>query len=222
VVPWSYIAEKAQTEDISAPGLLSIVLPSALGLAILGGATIALINDLPAMLLSVSRLMFAWAKDGIFPSYMTAIHPRTHTPYRALIAAGAMASVGVLGSHLAGDFFLGIDIMVTAMMVNFLLMCITLLTLPRANAALSREISVVRNPFMQKGIGILGILFLLLFLGVHTYKDLTATVAQWYFHSTPVYLLVMGLASLLFLYKWKAMEQKGTDPKAIFKNLPEA
>lgn len=221
VVPWSYIAEKAQTEDISAPGLLSIVLPSALGLAILGGATIALINDLPAMLLSVSRLMFAWAKDGIFPSYMTAIHPRTHTPYRALIAAGAMASVGVLGSHLAGDFFLGIDIMVTAMMVNFLLMCITLLTLPRANAALSREISVVRNPFMQKGIGILGILFLLLFLGVHTYKDLTATVAQWYFHSTPVYLLVMGLASLLFLYKWKAMEQKGTDPKAIFKNLPE-
>ena len=39
----------------------------------------------------------------------------------SLIIAGFMASLGVLGSHFAGDFFLGIDIMVTSMMVNFLL-----------------------------------------------------------------------------------------------------
>ena len=35
-----------------------------------------------------------------------------------------MASVGILGSHLAGDFFLGVDILVTSMLVNFLLMCL--------------------------------------------------------------------------------------------------
>ena len=35
-----------------------------------------------------------------------------------------MATLGILGSHLAGDFFLGVDILVTSMLVNFLLMAI--------------------------------------------------------------------------------------------------
>ncbi|WP_296705634.1 APC family permease, partial [Algoriphagus sp.] len=65
IVPWSFVAAEAMEKDITAPGLLSFVLPSGWGIAILVGAAIALINDLPAMLLSVSRLMFAWAKDGI-------------------------------------------------------------------------------------------------------------------------------------------------------------
>ena len=49
-VPWIFIAEESQLKDISAPGLLSYVLPSWLGVAIILGAAIALINDLPAML----------------------------------------------------------------------------------------------------------------------------------------------------------------------------
>jgi APA family basic amino acid/polyamine antiporter len=132
-VPWSFVASEAMEKDISAPGLLSYILPSGLGVAILLGAAIALINDMPAMLLSVSRLMFAWAEDGIFPSVMASVHPKRHTPHVALIAAGVMASIGVLGSHFAGDFFLGIDIMVTSMIVNFLLMCVTLITIPKVN-----------------------------------------------------------------------------------------
>ena len=67
IVPWSYVAEQAQLRDVSAPGLLSLVLPPGVDILILIGAAVALINDLPAMLLSVSRLMFAWAHDGIFP-----------------------------------------------------------------------------------------------------------------------------------------------------------
>jgi hypothetical protein len=35
------------------------------------------------------------------------------------IASGAMARWGILGSHLAGDFFLGVDILVSSMLVNF-------------------------------------------------------------------------------------------------------
>ena len=83
----------------------------------------ALIKDLPAMLLAVSRLMFAWAEDGIFPRRglgraPDAIARRT---WRSS-SARSMATLGVLGSHLAGDFFLGVDILVTSMLVNFLLM----------------------------------------------------------------------------------------------------
>tara|TARA_B100000676_G_scaffold27104_1_gene24921 strand:- start:5653 stop:7137 length:1485 start_codon:yes stop_codon:yes gene_type:complete len=220
-VPWSFIAEESQLKDISAPGLLSYVLPSWLGVAIILGAAIALINDLPAMLLSVSRLMFAWAEDGIFPSIISKVHPKNFTPHISLTVAGAMASVGVLGSHFAGDFFLGIDIMVTSMMVNFLLMCITLLTIPYINPKLTSKISVITKRSHQLLISIFGILFLLLFLFVHTYKDLTSNASNWYFHSTPVWLIVMFIGSIIFLLKWREIGRTDKEQYNRFKVLPK-
>jgi amino acid transporter len=189
--------------------------------AILLGAAIALINDLPAMLLSVSRLMFAWAEDGIFPAAVAKVHPGRHTPHVALIVAGVMASIGVLGSHFAGDFFLGIDIMVTSMMVNFLLMCITLLTFPKVNPSLAMDISVLKNRPIQLIIGWVGILTLTGFLIIHTYKDLTAEVDHWYFHSTPIWLIVMTFASLVFLVKWRQFKSQGGNVITKFKKLPK-
>mgnify|MGYP005818552375 CR=1 FL=1 len=221
MVPWSFVAEEALTKDISAPGLLSYILPSGLGIAILAGAAIALINDLPAMLLSVSRLMFAWAKDGIFPNVISRIHPKNHTPHIALMVAGAMASIGVLGSHFAGDFFLGIDIMVTSMMVNFLLMCITLVAITKVNPNMAQQISVLKNKSVQLWIGWLGIFTLTSFLGIHTYKDLTAKTTAWYFHSTPIWLIVMGLASLLFAYNWYRLKKQNNNIHNVFLELPE-
>jgi amino acid transporter len=199
---------------------LSYVLPAGLGVAILLGAAIALINDLPAMLLSVSRLMFAWAEDGIFPKMVATIHSKNHTPHVALLLAGIMASVGILGSHFAGDFFLGIDIMVTSMMVNFLLMCITLIVLPQKNPYLAGKITVVKKRSLQLFIGWTGSLLLLGFLAIHTYKDLSASTAAWYFHSTPIWLIVMALGSAIFAYKWRQFTRKGLD-KEHFKHLPE-
>ena len=220
-VPWSFVASEAMQRDITAPGLLSYVLPSGLGIAILLGAAIALINDLPAMLLSLSRLMFAWAKAGIFPSVIAKIHTTNHTPYMALVVAGIIASIGVLGSHFAGDFFLGIDIMVTSMMVNFLLMCITLLCIPKKNPQLARHIAVFKNRKLQLFIGWLGVITLTGFLLIHLYKDLTSSVDAWYFHSTPIWLLVMGLASLIFLYKWNKLTKSKVNLSKQFSQLPE-
>ena len=221
VVPWSFVAEEAMQKDISAPGLLRYVLPASVGVAILTGAAIALINDLPAMLLSVSRLMFAWAEDGIFPSVVARVHPQRHTPYIALSVAGIMASIGVLGSHFAGDFFLGIDIMVTSMMVNFLLMCITLLTFPKVNPTLAQDISIIQSRSLQRWIGGLGTLFLVLFLAIHTYKDLTSPAEEWYFHSTPVWLIVMSLGSVLFWVKWRQFGKGGQAAREKFRVLPK-
>ena len=199
---------------------LSYVLPSWLGVAVLLGAAIALINDLPAMLLSVSRLMFAWAEDGIFPSVISRVHPRNSSPHISLIFAGIMASIGVLGSHFAGDFFLGIDIMVTSMMINFLLMCITLISLPSVNEKLANQITVIRNRSYQLFIGVLGTLLLLMFLAVHIFKDLTSNVSHWYFHSTPIWAIVMLIGSLIFFIKWNQIKN---DSNAYdqFKELPK-
>ncbi len=220
-VPWSFVAQEAATKDITAPGLLRYLVPPGLGVAILIGATIALINDLPAMLLSVSRLMFAWAKDGIFPETFSQIHPSRNTPHIALLTAGFMASIGVLGSHFAGDFFLGVDIMVTSMMVNFLLMCITLLTLPKKNPELAKKVNVIKNRGSQRLIGILGTISLLGFLAIHIFKDLSSNVSAWYFHSTPIWLFVMVMASVLFVYKWQKLKSKENNLEKRFMKLPK-
>jgi len=217
IVPWSYVAEQAQLKDITAPGLLSYVLPKGVDILIIFGAAVALINDLPAMLLSVSRLMFAWAKDGIFPNKIAQIHQKNKTPHIALIIAGVMGSIGVLGSHFAGDFFLGIDIMVTSMMINFLLMCITLLTIKRVNPILYNNITIVKNRALQLLIGYLGSFIIFIFLVIHTFKDLSSNVDEWYFHSTYIYLIVMILASLYFVIRLNRVKTKNID---TFKELP--
>ncbi len=98
-VPWSYVAEVAQRTDVTAPGLLGYVLTPAWTLAIVGGAAVSLTNDLPAMLLAVSRLMFAWAEDGVFPRAVARVHPTRRTPHVAIVLSALMATAGVLGSH---------------------------------------------------------------------------------------------------------------------------
>ena len=217
IVPWNFVADESLIKDITAPGLLSYVLPPFWGILIILGATIALINDLPAMILSVSRLMFAWSKDKIFPKKVSNIHEKYNTPHISIFVVGVVASIGSIGSHFAGDFFLGIDIMVTSMMINFLLMCITVITIAKVNPKLYKEITIFKNRTLQKIIGYLGSLVIVIFLVIHTYKDLTSEVDAWYFHSTFIYLIVMTLASLYFLIRWIQIKRNN---KHIFKSLP--
>ena len=217
IVPWNFVADESLIKDITAPGLLSYVLPPFWGILIILGATIALINDLPAMILSVSRLMFAWSKDKIFPEKVSSIHEKYNTPYISIFVVGVVASIGSIGSHFAGDFFLGIDIMVTSMMINFLLMCITVITIAKVNPKLYKEITIFKNRTLQKIIGYLGSVLIFIFLVIHTYKDLTSEVDAWYFHSTFIYLIVMTLASLYFLIRWIQIKRNN---KHIFKSLP--
>jgi len=219
-IPWSFVAQEAQLRDLTAPGLLGYLLPTGWTVAIVAGAAVALINDLPAMLLAVSRLMFAWAEDGIFPRRVAAVHTRWRTPHIALVLSGLMASVGILGSHFAGDFFLGIDILVTSMLVNFLLMSLSLLTLPLRNPERAAEMKVLSGRSGQRVAGVAGILILAVFLAVHIHKDLNAEVAAWYFHSTWVWLGVMALASGIFLREMGRMRARGADASAVFRELP--
>ena len=219
-VPWSFVADEAMRRDITAPGLFSYLLPGGWAVAIVAGAAIALINDLPAMLLAVSRLMFAWAEDGIFPRWIARVHPQRHTPQTAILLSGAMASIGILGSHFAGDFFLGIDIMVTSMLVNFLLMCVTVLSLPRRNPALASEVKVLTSRPWQLALAGAGVVMLSGFLVIHILKDLNAQTEAWYFHSTPVWLIVMAIATVIYVRERLKLAKSGIDVAERFNQLP--
>lgn len=219
-VPWTYIASAAQTQDLTAPGLLGELLSPGWTVAIVAGAAVALINDLPAMLLAVSRLMFAWAEDGIFPSAVARVHRRWQTPYVALLASGGMASIGILGSHLAGDFFLGVDLLVLSMLVNFMLMCVSVLALPRRNPNLAARTRVVRSRAMQCVLALAGIVGLGTFFVTQVTSDLSKTGVAWYFRSTPVWLLVMLFASAIFWREIRRLRRQGVDMKRRFSTLP--
>ena len=219
-VPWQFVAEEALSKDLTAAGLLTILLPAGIGIAILLGAAIALLNDLPAMILSVSRLVFAWAEDGIFPKSLAGIHPKFHTPVPAILLSGAVSSLGILGSHFAGDFFLGIDIMVTSMLVNFIFMCLSVAWLPKRNPTLAQQITIFPNKLARAIIVGIGSVFLICFLLIHTYKDLSSSVDAWYFHSTWIWLIVMGLAAGLFFIRWTKLKKTNPDLLEKFSKLP--
>jgi basic amino acid/polyamine antiporter, APA family len=219
-VPWQFVAEEALSKDLTAAGLLTILLPAGIGIAILLGAAIALLNDLPAMILSVSRLVFAWAEDGIFPKSLASIHPKFHTPVPAILLSGGVSSLGILGSHFAGDFFLGIDIMVTSMLVNFIFMCLSVAWLPKRNPTLAQQITIFPNKAARAIIVGIGSVFLICFLLIHTYKDLTSSVDAWYFHSTWIWMIVMGMAAGLFFIRWTKLKKTNPDLLEKFSKLP--
>ena len=219
-VPWQFVAEEALSKDLTAAGMLTMLLPAGIGIAILLGAAIALLNDLPAMILSVSRLVFAWAEDGIFPKSLAGIHPKFHTPVPAILLSGGVSSLGILGSHFAGDFFLGIDIMVTSMLVNFIFMCLSVAWLPKRNPTLAQQITIFPNKVARAIIVGIGSVFLSCFLVIHTYKDLTSLVDAWYFHSTWIWLIVMGMAAGLFFIRWTKLKKTNSGLLEKFSKLP--
>ena len=219
-IPWTYIAEEGMTRDLTAPGLLGYLLPTGWTVAIVAGAAVSLINDLPAMLLAVSRLIFAWGEDGIFPRRVASVHPKRHTPHVAILLSGILASAGILGNYLADDFFLGVDILVISMLVNFLLMCLSVLVFPRRNPELAKRVRVVTSRNAQIALALLGVLVLSGFLVVHVWKDLTTPLRAWYFHSTPIWLIVMGVASAIYVRELRRLRRRGVNVEDLFSKLP--
>jgi hypothetical protein len=65
-----------------------------------------------------------------------------------------------------------------------------------------------------------GVVMLTLFLVVHVVKDLAADTAAWYFHSTPVWLIVMGLATAIYVRELRKLKLEGVDTRTLFSQLP--
>ncbi len=219
-VPWRFVAERAQHTDLTAPGLLGFLLTPGWTVAILAGAAVALTNDLPAMILAVSRLMFAWAEDGIFPSSLAVVNRRWRTPHNAILASSTMASLGVVGCHAASDFFLGVDVLIVSMLVNFLLICLSLLFLNRRNPGLANRLRFAKGRLAQIAVGSAGTLALGVLLVSQIAKDLGSPQPRWYFHSTLVWALVTLCASLIFAWKWRVLRRRDPDARRRFRELP--
>jgi amino acid transporter len=221
LVPWNFIAQEAIEKEVSAPSLLSYMLPKWWSFLIMGGACIALLKDLPSMILSVSRLVFAWSKDALFPKRFMAIHSTYQSPYQAILFSGLVATSGIVGTHFASDIFLGIDIMVISMLANFILICIAVLSIPKYNPVLAAEISIFKNIYLQKLIAGTGVVSLTFFLILMIEQDVNSISKAWYFYPSLVWLIVMVIASVIFFIYWSKLQKTNTDLTEQFKQLPQ-
>jgi APA family basic amino acid/polyamine antiporter len=204
---------------VTAPGLLTPLVSAPVALLMVSGAAVSLINDLPGMLLGVSRLCFAWAEDGVFPAGLAAVHPRHRTPHVALGVSALLATASVLGGHFANDFFVGVDILVTAMLVNFLMMAVALLRLPSRNPALAAELRLLRTRGAQRAVAIPAIVLLGALLVAQTWRDLSAPGA-WYLHPTWIWVAVMGVGGAIHWREVRGLRARGVDLAARTAVLP--
>jgi len=93
----------------------------------------------------------------------------------------------------------------------------TLISIKRVNPILYNSITIVKNRTIQLLIGFMGSIIILIFLVIHTFKDLSSNVDGWYFHSTYIYLIVMITATLYFVIRWNRVKTKNID---TYKKLP--
>ncbi|WP_033291534.1 APC family permease [Amycolatopsis jejuensis] len=67
-----------------------------------GGATLAALGSLLALVLGVSRTTLAMARDGHLPRALTAVHPRFEVPHRAELAVGVVVAILATTTDLRG------------------------------------------------------------------------------------------------------------------------
>ena len=194
------------------PLLIGIVMHPALAAFVALMAALALANDIPPMLLATSRLFFAWARDGIFPRGLASINQRFHTPHWALTACALVATGFVIACFLWQSYFDAVDTVVLALTFTYLLVAISVLTLPSRNPKIAAQVSFIRSRPAQIALAILAIVFLLPLLAAVPFLQGRATMLFW--------LAVMCAGALLFAIMWQRAKARGEDLAAVFADLP--
>jgi APA family basic amino acid/polyamine antiporter len=221
-VPWEYIYRVSLVRDVSAPALLAPLMPAWLGVIILLTVTVAILDSIPSVMLANSRMIYAFGQDRIFPAVFARVHPRFRTPHHATTLTALAGSLSVLGCAFAGDFFLGVDLLVVSMLVNFWLMALAVLAFPSVNPELYGRVRFLASRAPQVAVATACLALLGALLVVQVAMDLRSE-APWYLKSTTSWTVIMALGALIFRRRWKALRREGLDPaREIFQQLPEA
>lgn len=115
-------------------------------IAILAGFTSVII----AMLLGQSRVFYAMGKDGLLPKFLSEIHPKFNTPYKANIVI--LFIVGLFAAFIPGDVVGAMTSIGT--LFAFILVCFSVIILRYKEPNLKREFKTPFVPYVP----ILGIL----------------------------------------------------------------
>jgi basic amino acid/polyamine antiporter, APA family len=219
-VPWEHIYRVSLVRDVSAPALLAPLMPRWLGVLILVTVTVSILDSIPSVMLANSRMIYAFSADRIFPRIFARVHARFRTPHHATTLTAVAGSLSVLGCAFAGDFFLGVDLLVVSMLVNFFLMALAVLAFPSVNPELYQQVRFLRSRRAQVLVASSSLALLGGLLLVQVVMDV-GSAAPWYLKSTTSWTATMGLGALIFARSWRALRREGIDPaRHVFRQLP--
>jgi basic amino acid/polyamine antiporter, APA family len=150
------------------------------------GAALSMFGWLGSDILGSPRILFAFARDGVLPRVLGRVHPRTHTPYVAILAYAAVAILLALTGT-----FAGLAVLSTLPIVALYAMgCIAAWMLARRGVALAGPPLNFRWLGAATLIGVLGMLT-------------TAMLASW--QEIAGLLIVIGLSILLYFVQARAL-----------------
>ncbi len=109
-------------------------------IAILFGFTSVIL----VMLLGQSRVFYSMGKDGLLPRFLSDLHPKFKTPYKANLAI--LVIVGLFAAFVPGDI-VG-DMTSIGTLFAFILVCISVIVLRKTNPEMTREFKTPLVPFV--------------------------------------------------------------------------
>ncbi len=214
-VPWRYISALTHeaAADTSVPLLVGVLMPPALASFVGLMAALALANDIPPMLMATSRLFFAWARDGVFPRGLAALNQRFRTPHRALTMCASVATLWVVLCYFEEGYFTGVVTVNIALIFTYMLIAVSVLSLPRCNPDICREVRFIRARGAQIAVACAAIACLLP-LFVRQFWPIGGPSKFW--------LGVMAVGAVIFGVMWLRARARGHDLREVFAHLPTA
>ncbi len=216
LLPWRFVAGfvAAASSDVSVPLLIGILLPPALASFVALMAGLSLANDLPPMLMSSSRLFFAWANDGVFPRSLAAVNSRFRTPHWALTTSGILATAFLVACYRWESYFAGVDTVIIAFTFTYLVVSASVLTLPHRSPQIAGRVAFIRSRPAQilVACSTIAVLLPLLVLEISLLEK----------PSTVFWLGAMCVGGLIFLIMWLRAGRLGQDLHRVFSTLPTA
>jgi APA family basic amino acid/polyamine antiporter len=126
----SYLTSQSPLADLFQAATQSYV-GNAGGILVALGGLIAILGSLNAVILGASRISYAMAKDGLFPSFLDHLHSRFNTPDRAMMIQTVLAISLVFA---VSDFKSLASLTILFTIIPYLFSCLsTIRLLARAN-----------------------------------------------------------------------------------------
>jgi len=162
-------ASNAPMADVAA-----VYLPSGAALFVTIGAIMAITTSMNSTMLVPSRLGFILARDGLAPSWIGAIHPRTGTPVLGLTLTFAVSALLLIGRQLS----LALNVAIFALVILYFLHSLIFLLLPRRNPSLARLICVNMSPTLQRAAALISLISMGVLIAVQVRKDFQTALGQ--------------------------------------------
>jgi APA family basic amino acid/polyamine antiporter len=212
-IPWQFIAALTNeaAADTSVPLLMGVLMPPALASFVALMAALALANDIPPMLMATSRLFFAWARDGVFPRSLAAVGRRFRTPHWALTLCAMVASLWVLLCYFREEYFTAVVTVNIALIFTYMLIAASVLSLPKCNPTICRQVRFIRARRTQVVVACLAIACLLPLFWLQFWP---------LGNPSKFWLGVMAIGAFIFVIMWRRARARGEDPRQVFAALP--